>query len=185
MPQATQSPSKEEAKKILPFFTRNNLPPVVKAPACPKTEKILDFGYNEKHELIIYEAGERCPFEDIQACRPETLSELAARTPGKNPLEKLQNMAASGILTQSDKNPEDMLKGEYRDERGLPADILSAHQMMQKGKAAVSSLPHELVDGVPTDNLDAVLAALPPERIKAYFEKHFAPKKEEAKSNNE
>lgn len=177
MSKATQSPSK-------PFYTSRNLPPVVKAPKSPKTVPVYDFAYNDNHELIIVKTGERCPREDIQACKPETLSEMAARTPGKNSLEKLQNMAASGILTQNNQNPEDMLKGEYRDERDLPNDILEAHQMMQRGKAAVESLPKDLLGDVPLDNLDAVLAALPLDRVKAYYEKMFAPvKKEEVKPN--
>jgi hypothetical protein len=179
MPKQTQSPSK-------PFFTSRNLPPVVVAPASPKTCPVYDFAYNDNHELIIVKTGERCPAEDIQACKPETLSELAARTPGKNSLEKLQNMAASGILTQNNQNPEDMLKGEYRDERDLPNDILEAHQMMMKGKAAARSLPSDLLAGADVDNLDAVLAALPPDRVKAYYEKMFAPKqKEEVKPNEQ
>jgi hypothetical protein len=158
---------------------------VVKAPKSPETVPVYDFAYNDHHELIIVKTGERCPREDIQACRPETLSEMAARTPGKNPLEKLQNMAASGILTQNNQKPEDMLKGEYRDERDLPNDILEAHQMMQRGKAAVSSLPKELLGDAPLDNLDAVMAALPPERVKAFYEKMFSPKQTEEVKNNE
>lgn len=183
MPKQTQSPTNVAPQ--VSFYTFRNLPPVKKAPRSPKTVKLYGFAYNDHHELIIVESGEKSVRDDIQAVRQPTLSELAARMPGKNSREKLNALAQQGILTQGDNDVSQLFKGDIRDETQLPHDILEAQAMIQKGKAALAKLDPEMVQSVAAgediSTVDKLLAALPPDKIKAYYEAKFA--KKETKSD--
>lgn len=156
MQEKQQSPSN-------PFFSRHQLPPVVVAPAGPKTVKVYGWDViNGKLEPVV--KGERCPQEDIQAARQETLTEMLDRMSGRTPLEKVSNAVKAGLILQDNIGK----TAKYTDLTGVPDSYVEAHNMLEKGKAAVASLPDELKQG---DDFESILAALGKDKIEAYLNK--------------
>lgn len=170
MQEKQQSPSNA-------FYSRHNLPPVVVAPAGDKTVKVYGWDViNGKLEPVI--KGERCPFDDIQAAKQETLTEMLDRMSGRTPLEKVANAVKAGLIVQDNIGK----SAKFTDLTGMPDSYVEAHNMLEKGKAAVASLPDELKEG---DDFETILASLGKEKIEAYLAKLNAEPAPAAKKEGE
>lgn len=156
MQEKQQSPSN-------PFYSRHNLPPVVVAPAGDKIVKVFGWDViNGKLEPVV--KGERCPQEDIQAAKQETLTEMLDRMNGRTPLEKVNNAVKAGLIVQDNIGK----SAKFTDLSGIPDSYVEARNLLDKGKAAVASLPDELKTG---DDFETILASLGKDKIEAYLSK--------------
>lgn len=156
------------------FFSFRNPAPAVVSDSGPKEVPVYGWDFKD-YKTIIVKKGVRCPAADVQAAKCETLTEMLQRMDGKTPLQKIANAVSHGIV------PVAVPNGAHTDETKLPKDVLTAHQMIEKGKAAAAALPSELTGG--ESKLDKILDLLTEDNIKAYLAKKYPAKPAEGEKH--
>lgn len=136
------------------FYSRDNLPPVIKVDASNKKEAVYDWDYNDDQrcfEPVL--VGYRDPQGEIDAVKYETLAQMLERMPGDNQLDKLKFAVKNGVVPLS---PEDNT-GAITDLTGLPQDLIEAKEAIAKAKQAEEELPEEIKTAEGKNSIEKII----------------------------
>lgn len=159
-PETKQSQSKPFVFNA--YFSIHNPAPVEAADLGDGIEKVYGWDVIDGKVEIVYK-GTRCPEEDIQAAKMETITEMLDRMAGNTPLQKVQNAVNAGLFPANAPGSD----AKYCDLTGVPASVVEAQELIRKGNAAASSLPSDITKG--ETDLEKILALLTTEQLEAYI----------------
>lgn len=136
---------------------------------------VFDFDYKDG-ELTVVKVGVKNPQEEVNESRVETITELLARMPGKNAMQKVGAAVSGGLITPT-------MNGTFTDLSKIEDSVVGAQEQVKKARALASALPKDLVNR--DQDFKKMLSELDTEHILKYVTEHFKNVSEKLKEGDD